>query len=139
MSAGSLDNTYEAALLRRMKACAAELDKAASPAPPLRAVLASTYEQPTSRPMGRPGLRFALPIGAIAIAIAFAFALAGPVLQGHGGGVPLSPVTPGAIASPCESPIVSPSTPSFVPLPASPRFARPCPSPSLASAPPPLS
>ena len=135
MSAGSLDNAYEAALLRRMKACAAELDKTVSPAPPLRTLLA--YERPTPRPIGRPGLRFALSIGAIALAIALA--LGRPLFQGHGAGVPLSPVTPGAIASPCESPIVSPSTPSFAPLPASPPFAGPCPSPSLASAPPPLS
>lgn len=134
MSAGSLDTAYEAALLRRMKECAAELDKTVSPAPPLRTLLA--YERRTRWPSGRPSLRVGLSVGAFAVAIALALAL--PLLQGRGAGGPLSPVTPGAIASPCESQIVSPSMPSFA-SPASPSFTRLCPSPSLASAPPPLS
>ena len=68
MSAESLDIVFEAALERRMKACAVELDRTLNQAPPLRTLLA--HQRPIRRPIGRISVRVGLVVGAGVLVIA---------------------------------------------------------------------
>ena len=129
MTVDSLNCAYEAALQRRMKASAAELDRALSPAPSLRTLLAD--QRPTPPHRDRISLRVGLSIGAGILAIGVVLGL--PMLGSHGNVSPLSSVAPSALVTPSESPAVSArqavASPSESPA-SSWRVATPSPSPS---------
>jgi len=131
MTSDSLNGVYEAALQRRMKACAAELDWTVRPAPPLRILLAE--QRPTSRAFDRISLRVGLSIGAGILAIGVVLGL--PMLGSHQNASPLSSVTPSALVTPSESPAAPRSdASSAVSASATASFATP--SPSLSPSPP---
>jgi hypothetical protein len=129
MSAQSLDTVFEAALERRMKACAVELDRTVNQAPPLRTLLA--HQRQTRRPIGRISVRVGLVVGAGVLAIALVLGL--PLLQSHESSGALSSLTPPSLATPPVSPSASPSFLTPSPSLAEPSLS-PAPSPSLASA-----